>query len=30
MTIRHELLPDEHVANRRGWTLIAEQIAAAL
>jgi uncharacterized protein YndB with AHSA1/START domain len=31
MTIRHELLPDEHVANHhRGWTLIAEQLAGAL
>jgi uncharacterized protein YndB with AHSA1/START domain len=31
MTIRHELLPDEHVAtHERGWTLIAEQLAGAL
>jgi uncharacterized protein YndB with AHSA1/START domain len=31
MTIRHELLPDEHIANHeRGWTLIAQQLEGGL
>jgi uncharacterized protein YndB with AHSA1/START domain len=31
MTIRHELLPEEHLANHeQGWTLIAQQLGDAV